>query len=120
MVAVEEVLVIKVLLNAIGLRLITKANRRKIEQHHYMMQACTDVYDWCSAEFPQAAEAVEHVRTRALGYEGRSGHNSKIMTPYEAHTGISNWRELMRSKYKDWPPVDFPLEYKKDNEQERR
>lgn len=109
MAVVAEVLVIKQLLNSIGLRLITKANRRKLDNYHHMMQACTDVYDWCGAEFPQAAEAVEHVRTRALGYEGRSGHNSKIMTPYEAHTGISNWRDLMRRKYKDWQTVDFPI-----------
>jgi len=95
-----EVPVIKRLANWIGLMLISDKNKRKLRQHEAMMRACTDVYDWCGADLPQTAEAVEYVRTRALGYENRLNiHNGKIMTPYEAHTGISNWRDAMRHKY---------------------
>ncbi|EBY9527500.1 hypothetical protein D5P86_00780 [Salmonella enterica subsp. enterica serovar Infantis] len=103
----EEVVVIKRFFNWIGLMLISEQNKRKLRQHEAMLRACTDVYDWCGADFPQAAEAVEYVRTRALGYEGRLNYNNHIMSPYEAHTGISDWREAMRRKYKKMPELDF-------------
>ncbi|QZE56257.1 hypothetical protein pEaSNUABM3_00060 [Erwinia phage pEa_SNUABM_3] len=106
--AVEEVPVIKRFLNWIGLMLISDKNKRKLRQHEAMMRACTDVYDWCGADLPQTAEAVEYVRTRALGYENRLNiHNGKIMTPYECHTGISDWRDAMRRKYRELPELDF-------------
>ncbi|WAK44409.1 hypothetical protein [Erwinia phage vB_Ea_2910A] len=99
---------IKRLMNWIGLMFISDANKRKLRQHEAMMRACTDVYDWCGADLPQTAEAVEYVRTRALGYENRLNiHNGKIMTPYECHTGISDWRDAMRRKYRDIPELDF-------------
>lgn len=104
---VEEVVVIKRFFNWIGLMLISDKNKRKLRQHEAMLRACTDVYDWCGADFPQAAEAVEYVRTRALGYEGRLNYNNHIMSPYEAHTGISDWREAMRRKYRNMPELDF-------------
>lgn len=94
-----EVLVIKRFLNWVGLMLISKSNKRKLRQHEMMLRSCTDVYDWCGAEFPQAAEAVEYVRTSALGYEGRLNYNNRIMSPRECHVGISDWREAMRRKY---------------------
>lgn len=90
---------IKRLCNWIGLMLISDKNKRKLRQHEAMMRACTDVYDWCGADFPQAAEAVEYVRTMALGYEGRLNYNNHIMSPRECHVGISDWREAMRRKY---------------------
>lgn len=96
---VEEVVVIKRLMNWIGLMLISDKNKRKLRQHEAMLRACTDVYDWCGADFLQAAEAAEYVRTRALGYEGRLNYNNNIMSPYDCHSGISDWREAMRSKY---------------------
>lgn len=102
-----EVHVIKRLMNWIGLMLISESNKRKLYQHEVMMRTCTDVYDWCGADFPQAAEAVEYVRTRALGYEGRLNYNNNIMSPYDCHLGISDWREAMRRKYKDMPVLDF-------------
>lgn len=98
---------IKRLMNWIGLMLISEKNKRKLYQHEVMLRACTDVYDWCGADFPQAAEAVEYVRTRALGYEGRLNYNNHIMSPYDCHLGISDWREAMRRKYKNLPELDF-------------
>lgn len=89
----------KRLMNWIGLMLISDSNKRKLRQHEAMMRACTDVYDWCGADFPQAAEAAEYVRTRALGCAYRLNHNNNIMSPYDCHVGISDWRERMRSKY---------------------
>ena len=104
---VEEVVVIKRLMNWIGLMLISDKNKRKLRQHEAMLRACTDVYDWCGADFPQAAEAAEYVRTMALGYEGRLNYNNHIMSPYDCHLGISDWREAMRRKYKNLPELDF-------------
>lgn len=98
---------IKRLMNWIGLMLISDKNKRKLRQHEAMLRACTDVYDWCGHDFPQAAEAVEYVRTRALGYEGRLNYNNNIMSPYDCHSGISDWREAMRRKYKNLPELDF-------------
>lgn len=98
---------IKRLMNWIGLMLISEQNKRKLYQHEVMLRTCTDVYDWCGADFPQAAEAVEYVRTRALGYEGRLNYNNHIMSPYDCHLGISDWREAMRRKYKKMPELDF-------------
>ncbi len=98
---------IKRLANWLGLLLLSKENKSKLRQHEAMMRACTDVYDWCGADFPVAAEAAEYVRTRALGYEGREGHNQRIMSPYQAHKGINEWREEMRRKYKKMPELDF-------------
>ncbi len=89
----------KAFCNWLGLLLISKENKRKIEQRDIILRHCDDVYFWCGSDLPQVAEAVEFVRTRTIGYENRAHFNERIMSPQAAHTDIARWREAMRDKY---------------------